>query len=137
MVVRLELWIFTSQDMNIMNMGSREKRGGLGRRRTQAVGMDGRRVGPKRDVRGLGMLGDLTRRRVTGQGVTDVGHRGRNRRRENERRGGEGRGNTQGKNNGAGRVRNEEGGGGGRREGEGGEEGGRGGGGGGRVGGGR
>ena len=47
--------MFTSHDMN---MGSREGRGGLGRHRTQAVGMDGRRAGPRRGGRGLGTLKD-------------------------------------------------------------------------------
>eukprot|EP00967_Tisochrysis_lutea_P038155 scaffold45751_cov29-Tisochrysis_lutea.AAC.1 len=43
----MELWIVTSQDMN---MGSREGRGGLGRRRVRAVGMDRGWGRPRQDA---------------------------------------------------------------------------------------
>eukprot|EP00967_Tisochrysis_lutea_P088371 scaffold125336_cov30-Tisochrysis_lutea.AAC.2 len=73
-------------------MGSRKGRGGLGRRRAQAVGMDRRWGGSQ-----------VTRRRVTG-----VGHRDGRRMRE-EITTGERNAGTHKEINGAGRIRNKEG----------------------------
>ena len=40
--------------------------------------------GPRRGAPGLSTSGDVARRRITGQGVTNVGHRDRRRRREKD-----------------------------------------------------